>query len=359
MSTTTKARANWRTPDAVRVDVDEHADRLAWLKERRAGIGGTDAAVLMGMHVSLTMSTVADVTPAHVFLSKTATDEPVEDDKNIFAFGHAMEPALIARVEDRYGLTVRPGGFYRHKADEWRYANPDGLASDGGLVECKTASHRSKAGAKWLAGDLSEHAWAQSQHYLAVTGRTHTYYSVGIRDDTTGWESVPRHLWGEPWFAEMAVREWVQVGPIPRDEDFISALIEREREFWGYVVAGDLPESLAAGIPAAERWPVAVPDFEVAAAIPDMTLDDLARLGIIKTEQAKLAEERAAIEGRIKSEIGRGEFLTAGGHRVARWQTVSKSDFDKKSFGMEYPDLLEQFTRRGTARRLTILGSAE
>ncbi len=355
--TTTKKRANWRTPDATRVDIDEHADRLAWLKERRNGIGGTDAAALMGVHISLSMSTAVDVTPGDIFLDKTSTHEPVEDDKAIFAFGHLLEPTLARKAEDRWGITTRPGGFYRSKKEPFLYANPDFLASDGGIVEGKSASNRSKAAPKWLAGDISEHAYIQTQHYLAVTGRTHSYYSVAIRDDYSGWESVPRHLWTEPWFADLAVKEFVQVGPVERNDAVIEEMLAIEREFWAAVQEGVMPEHIAASLTATQRHPVAVKDLEVEPAIPEMAADDIARLDTLRRQIKEFVAEKAAIEDRIKSEIGSAEYLVINGARRARWRSIAKTDFDKKSLAADHPDLVEKYTTRGTQRRLEILGA--
>lgn len=354
---TTKTRANWRTPDATLIDVDENADRMVWLKERRNGIGGTDAAAIMGVHVTLGMSTAKDVTPADIFLDKTSTSDPVEDDKSIFAFGHMLEPVLMQHAVERFGITTRPGGFYRNKAEAWRYANPDGLSSDGGIVECKTASRRSESADKWLAGDVSPHAYIQTQHYLAVTGRSHSYYSVAIRDDFANWEAVPRHLWGEQWFADMAVKQFVQVGPVERDEAVIAHILDAEREFWGHVRAGVLPDNYAAALTPADRFPVGRKDIDVEAVIPEMTTDDLARLAVIKDQQTALADERSAIEARIKSEIGDAEYLTVGGSRRMRWSSYLASQFDKDRFGKDHPDLLRAYTTRRPARRLTVVGS--
>lgn len=351
------ARANWRTPAANRIDVDAEGDRIAWLRERRNGIGGTDAAALLGVHVTTTMSTAPDYTPDHVFLDKTSTDEPVEDDKAIYAFGHALEPALLARAEEAFGITTRPGGFYRHKEEPWRYANPDALASDGGIVECKTASRRAESAEKWMAGDVSPHAYVQTQHYLAVTGRARSYYSVAIRDDYANWEAVPRAMWREPWFAEMAVKEFVQVGPVERDEAVITHILDVEREFWGYVEAGELPPGFGASLAVAERFPVGVKDLEVEAAVPAMTLDDLARLAVVKAEQARLKSEREAIENRIRAEIGSSEYLTVGGVRRMRWSSFLSSSTDYKSLAADHPDLVAAYTTRRPQRRLTHMES--
>ena len=352
---TASNRANWRTPDATKVDVDENADRDAWLRERRDGIGGTDAAAIMGVHVTTTLTSVPDVTAAHVFADKVSPDDPVEEDKAIYHLGHVMEDQLLAVAAERFDIRTRPAGFYRHNERWWQYANPDALTSDGGLAECKTVGRRTQAADKWAAGDVSDHAYIQGQHYLAVTGRSHIYYTVGIRDDYSGWDKIPRHLWTEPWFAAMAIKDWFQVGPIERDEAVIAALIEAEAELWDAVQVGEMPDHIAATLHYAERFPSGAKDQDVAAAIPERVTDDLAKLREVKRRQDDLAAERKAIEDRVKAEIGGGEYLTVDGTRVARWRTQTTSKFDKAGLAAEAADLVARHTHKKTQRVFTLL----
>lgn len=331
MTTATKTRANWRTPDAVKIDVDENVDRLAWLRERRYGIGGTDAAALMGTHVG-------KMTPVDVFAEKMRTDEPREADLAHFRFGHLLEPRLMAEAGDHHGVTVRRGGLFRNKAERWRYANPDGLTSDGGILECKTTGRDTAAAHAWREGIVSDHAYDQTQHYLAVTGRSHARFVVGI--NPPGWTKMDESEWVD------AVTEVIHVGPIDRDEERIAAILAAERDFWACVEAGEL----------STRWK----PREVEAMVPEMVEDDIARLETIKYQQKVLAEERSAIEDRLKGEIGtEGGFLTVDGRPVARWSVFDQERFDTKAFKEAHPDLAAEFTRTRTERRFSLVGGDE
>jgi putative phage-type endonuclease len=324
----TKTRANWRTPDAVRVDVDENTDRTAWLRQRRAGIGGTDITALMGTHT-------AAMTPEAVYDEKVSTDEPVEADRPWFRFGHLLEPRLIAESSDHHGITVRPGGLFRNKSESWRYANPDALTSDGGILECKTTGKDTKAAEDWRDGIVSAHAYDQTQWYLAVTGRAHARWVVGI--NPPGWRKMPESEWVD------AVEEVLHVGPIERDEDRIAELLDAARDFWACVEARHL----------STRWK----PREVEAAIPQMVADDLKRLAVIKGQQDKLKAEREAIEKRMKDEIGKdGGFLTVGGIRRVKWSHFPKERFDKKGLEAAHPDLVREYTSTYQGTLLTILG---
>lgn len=342
-------------PDADLVDVDVEADRIAWLKERRNGLGGTDAAALLGVHTSLTIASARDVTPADVFLDKTSTAEPAEDDKAIFALGHAAEPYLLGLVRERWGVDVQPGGMYRNKTEPFRYANPDGLTDNRGLVECKTVSNRGANVGTWLAGGVTDHAYVQGQHYLAVTGLEHVYYAVGVRNDFSGWDNVPRHLWTEPWFMDMAFKDYILVGPVVRNEQTIEALLEAEREFWDAVVSGVMPDDVAAQVNPSALYREAVPELDADALVPQLTQDDLDRLAVVKAEQKLLAAERDRIEDRLRSAIGSAEYLRVDGARRVRWQNVVAGKFDTKAFKADHPDLYAEYVRRSSSRRLSVL----
>ncbi|GAA4680120.1 YqaJ viral recombinase family protein [Nocardioides nanhaiensis] len=325
---TTTTRANWRTPDATRIDVDEATERTRWLRERRDGIGGTDAATLMGTHVG-------NVTPRDVYRDKLDTSEPVERDLPMFRFGHLLEPRLLAEVEAHYGIRVRKGGFYRHNEESWRYANPDGLTSDGGLVECKTTGTTTKTYKAWKAGEVSAHAYDQGQHYLAVTGRAHVRFVVGV--NPKGWMKRPESEWVD------SVKEVLHVGPIERDEARIAEILEAERDFWACVTARSL----------STRWA----PREVEADLPEMVTDDLARLARIKREQSTLADEREAIEKRIRAIIGsEGGFLTVNGDPLAQVTAYEADTFDRAGLAAAHPDIAAAFTRKAPRTRLSIVG---
>lgn len=320
-------RANWRTPDATLADVDEHADRQAWLNERRNGIGGTDAVTLMGTHVG-------KVKPKALWDEKRSKREPRELNLPAFRFGHALEPRLRAEAAAEHDVRVRPGGFYRNKKHPWRYANPDGLTSCGGLLEIKTTSTKSKSYPAWAAGEVPAHAYDQGQHYLSVTGRTHVHYVMGVYPD--GWQDMDEADWPD------AVTEVIHIGPIPRDEARIAEMLEAQIDFWGCLETGVL----------SERWG----PREVEALIPEMLVDDLGRLAAVKASQESLAGERAAIERRLKAALSdRAGLLTLGGIPRVELTEYEAETFDKKKFGAAHPELLAQFTGKAKRKRLNIL----
>jgi predicted phage-related endonuclease len=354
---TTITKPDWRIPHGKRVaGISEHTDRAAWLRERRNGIGGTDAAALMGVHTSLSIKSAKDVTAGTVFLDKRSTTEPVEEDKNIFELGHVTEPRLLRNLCERFDVKTRAAGFIRSKAHPFMYASPDTFTSDGGIGEGKTASNRGSSAPIWLAGDVPPHAYIQGQHYLAVTGRSHIFYTVGIRNDYSDWELVPREFWDTAWFQDLAFSDWVTSGPFERNEAVIEQLIATEVEFWDAVQAGEMPDHIANTLELADRYAVARTGADVEAAIPEMVADSIERLKVVKKLQDDLKEERAQIETELKAEIGDGEYLTAEGRRVARWQVTKASQFDKpRLIETHGADFVESYTIRGTQRKFSLV----
>ena len=108
------------------------------------------------------------------------------------------------------GLEVREAGFFTDADIEWLGASPDGLTSDGGLVEIKcpkTATHigycvERKCPAKY---------YAQIQCQLAVTGLSHAYF-VSYDDRVPG------------QYQMFCVH-------VPRDETYIKEMREKVLQF--------------------------------------------------------------------------------------------------------------------------------
>lgn len=119
--------AGWDTP------------RDQWLRARRAGIGASDVAALLGFIPQW-------CTPWQLWAEKTGHLPGAQSNENM-ELGHELEPWLIAQAPKLLGMGVSrtPHMLYRHPEHDWRQCSPDAFADDGGLVEAKTA----KIGPSW------------------------------------------------------------------------------------------------------------------------------------------------------------------------------------------------------------------
>lgn len=344
---TTLVKPDWRMHD-VEVRIPAGADGSpAWHAERHYGVGGTDASTLMGVNLY----------QAHGLLQQKISKDPTPGpDDDILAFGHALEPRIAAHLEQGAAVRTRRVGLVRSTQDgrRWQYANPDRLTADGGLAEFKTAGWSSRAGQTWRDGRIPDHAYVQGQHYLDVTGRTHMWYAVAIRDDRIPWQEIPRRWWGTPWFAALAVDEWIIAGPIERDEDLLTDMRVTGQRFMGCVDRGELDELFTAMLPIEKRYPVPIQGSTVEPLIADLAQQDIDRYRAILAEERALSTEKAAIADRVKSMIGEAEALTIGGTEVATWKGTNRTSFDRKAFADDYPELAEQYTKTTTGRTLNV-----
>jgi putative phage-type endonuclease len=183
--------------------------RESWLERRRAGIGGSDVAALLGLSRWRT--------PLDVFLDKTGQAEPTPDNEPML-WGRLLEPLVIAEFSRRNGITVDGlTGVLEHPEHPWMLASLDGWAPDlRAVVEAKTARTADGWGEPG-SDEIPAYYQTQVAHYMAVTGAQMAFIPVLI---------------GASDFRTYQVE---------RDEDFIADLVEAERAFWHDHVLANVP----------------------------------------------------------------------------------------------------------------------
>lgn len=202
--------------------------RAAWLAERRTGLGGSDAGVILGVNPYKTS--------LQLYLEKRGElDEPNLEDKESVRVGRDLEDYVAQRYSQRMEVKVeRCTRILRHPVHAWMLGNVDRLVWEDGkrpqhkgeirthtLLECKTALGRFTDKTLWGADGTDEVPLtylAQCQHYMAVSGATRCDLAV---------------LLAGPEF---------RVYHIHRDNELINALIERGAEFWHRVETGNAPD---------------------------------------------------------------------------------------------------------------------
>jgi putative phage-type endonuclease len=184
MTTTTTDRRRHRVRQVAPAGL-EHTDRAAWLELRRAGIGGSDMAAVLGMGEF-------GRTRWQVWLDKTGAlpdEELDEKTAERYRFGHRTELAAADEFRYRYpavrlarvGMLARADlPWLRVNLDRRVHRCPDG---DGPcLLEIKSRSaYTSK---QWDPGGDPERVpdapAIQVQHGLLVTGWRHGHLAVVI-----------------------------------------------------------------------------------------------------------------------------------------------------------------------------------
>lgn len=299
------SEVNYKVP-AGKLILRADAPRDEWLKMRTFGIGGTDIATLMGANKYQTVFEAWQY---------KLQDQPEENDSEIMWWGQQTEALTTARFETKTGLQTRRAGTYASKTHPHHVINVDRLTSDGGVLEIKDHESLSDAGKTVLKGNITAHAWNQLQWAMHVTGRSHG------------------------WFAAKVGKQSIVLGPFERDDEHIAKQKARADWLWGFVQSGEVPPLDYETVTAEEvalRFPQVIdPEAMVEVTeqpIPDLVLDDLERLRILKEQGSVITDEQKQIETRLKAVIGEREYLAIDGRPVLRWQSVAgRRTFDKVS----------------------------
>ncbi len=158
---------------------------LAWLKSRKAGVGGSDMSTILGLN--------AFKTPYDLWLEKTGRVEPEDiSDKWAVAKGNALENELRKRFRAQHPEMLVTDGTDKQfimRGKPYLRASLDGIlqGEDGsfGILEIKTAGNR-RAG-DWHDEDgnlrIPPYYLAQVEFYALVTGWTWGYVCAAIGDD--------------------------------------------------------------------------------------------------------------------------------------------------------------------------------
>lgn len=301
---------------ASAVDIIPHADRAEWLQLRRSGIGGSDAAAVVGLSKYST--------PLQVYYDKLGESDSDNESEAMY-WGNQLEPVILKEYAERTGNTVlKPPGILRRKDAPFMLASLDGYTADGKIVEIKTAG-RSDGWGEPGTDEIPENYLLQVQHYMAVTGFKEADVAVLI---------------GGQDFRLYAV---------PADEDLQTLLIEREAEFWERIKAQIPPE------------PVSAEDFaKFLRPKPGTTItatedvnEAVSKLKGVKKALKDYESDKETLETFIKQFMADNEvLLDAAGKVLVNWKgTKAPLKFDAKALEEAQPDIYKQYLKLGSPGR--------
>ena len=280
-------------------------ERTNWLKERRTGIGGSEAAAVLGVSPW--------ATPVTVWLDKTGRAAPKEETEAM-RIGMELEDFVARRYCAETGRTVRRfnkmvhvgcllGNFDRLVVPEGEKvaSHMDEVRTDT-LLECKTSSR------EW-DGEVPIYYQTQVQHYMGL----------------------------EPKLAHADVaclflgKKHFEVFRVERDDEVIGVMQERLKCWWDrYVVADKMPP------PVNEEdckllWARSNPGKTVAATAEIAEkLDEYRRL---KEDEKSAKEAAAKLQGDICAFLGDAEVVSgADGKPLVTWKSAkdtSRTDWER------------------------------
>lgn len=295
--------------------------REEWLQERRKGIGGSDAAKVLG--VSRWGG------PLSVYLEKKGLYVP-EDPGEPAYWGTVLEDVVAREFEKRSGLRVqRQNKIFQHAEYPWMLANVDRrIVGQNKGLECKTASNF--MGDEWEGDELPDSYYIQIQHYMAVMG----------------WESC--------WVACLIGGQRYVQKEVQRNSELINTIIEKEREFWEEHFLKDVPPPVTPFDNPNSLWPEQTED-DMVQDIDDETITIARSLAVVQATIKGLENEEERLKGILKAKIGE----MAGIQGICSWkQAKSKMVTDWQSVAIELgaeSDIISRHTEEKPGSRRFLL----
>lgn len=259
---------------------------LAWLKSRKAGVGGSDMSTILGLN--------SFKTPYELWLEKTDRVEPEDiSDKWAVVKGNALENELRKRFRVQHPeMIVTDGTDKQFIARERPYlrASLDGIlqGEDGsfGILEIKTAGNRRSG--DWHDEDgnlrIPPYYLAQVEFYALVTGWTWGYVYAAIGDD-------------EP----------VEI-PFQADVEDMAAIDKAAADFWRFVT-DDVPPALTGSGDVQKAFPEPTPDI-----VDESDDDDLYALLAQYESATRMLKDIKATQKELQEQI----ILRIGSHTGVR-----------------------------------------
>lgn len=295
--------------------------RDTWLGERRRGIGGSDAAKVLG--VSRWGG------PLSVYLEKKGLYIPDDPGEPAY-WGTVLEDVVAREFEKRSGLRVqRQNKIFQHAEYPWMLANVDRrIVGQNKGLECKTASNF--MGDEWEGDELPDSYYIQIQHYMAVMG----------------WESC--------WVACLIGGQRYVQKEVQRNSELINTIIEKEREFWEEHFLKDVPPPVTPFDNPNSLWPEQTED-DMVQDIDEETITIARSLAGVQATIKGLENEEERLKGILKAKIGE----MAGIQGICSWkQAKSKMVTDWQSVAIELgaeSDIISRHTEEKPGSRRFLL----
>lgn len=303
----------------------KNMSRDEWLAWRNMGIGGSDAATILGLNPY--------GTPFGLYLEKRGEIEAEEAGEAAY-WGTQLEEILAQEFKKRNpDFRVQRNNFLlQHEEYPFMIGNIDRELyhpeKGRGILEVKTAS--AFLNKEWEGDSAPPKYIIQTQHYMAVTGYEYAYFVVLI---------------GGQRYHQILVE---------RDQEIIDYLYEAEGEFWERVKNGqapDLSEAEAESAILKRLYPEAVH----AEPLPlESTAEQLAEQRIqLKEQEKELKKQIESIENRLKHMIGEYESGIINDTQIF-YKNVTQRRVDSQALKNNYPDIYQKVIKINQYRKLDI-----
>ena len=282
-----------------------------WLRERKKGIGGSDAGAILGLNP---YKSAFDV-----YADKKGLTEP-QSDNEAMRQGRDLEDYVARRFSEQTGKKVhRVNSIIYNSKYPFAFANIDrAVQGEGAGLECKTTKCLNLK--RYKNGDFPSEYYCQCMHYMMVTGYSKWYLAVLV------------------YGAEFKVFE------IERDEEEITALYRAEYNFWTNHVMKSKPPAPDGSKSTDNVISAIYPQSDTHGITLEPLSDELKQLKDVKALISEYEKEKRILEQSIKLYMKDCEEGITPEFQVT-WRTQIRTSFDVdaviKDYVPEGTDLLE------------------
>lgn len=309
--------------NAIRLEKTAEISREEWLAARCRGIGGSDAAAIVGLNPY--------ASPFSVYCDKMGL-LPEREDTEPMRQGRDFEDYVARRFTERTGKKVRrENHMLAHPKHDFIIANVDRLiVGEAAGLECKTTSVYNKT--DFAGGDVPLQYYVQCLHYMLVTGLRKWYLAVLVLN--------------KDFFT--LETEWIEADG--------AALLKAEVSFWeNHILKGNPPPP-----DGTERATEVLNKLYPASRGVDFPAINLygreaqiKRMLKLKEQIKELDAEKTEMENLLKADLKDNERGIAEGYAV-EWKNTSRSDIDAKRLKAERPEVYQSYLRKTDYRKFAV-----
>lgn len=286
--------------------------REQWLELRRQGIGGSDAAAIVGLDRYRS--------PFDVYADKLGL-RPEIPDNEAMRQGRDLEQYVAERFMEATGKKVRRrNAMLQHPEHPFMLANIDRwvIGENAGL-ECKTTSVLNRT--KFSQGEFPPNYYVQCVHYMAVTGAERWYLAV------------------------LVLNKAFYVFTIERDEAEIQALIDAEKDFWENHVLKLIPPTPDGSESTSEIIKQLFPEAKEGFTASLYGYEDKIQAYLDLDAQIKeLEKKKEAIKQELQMAIDEAEIGRAQGY-IVEWKNQVRQTLDTQRLKKEQAEIYEKYLK--------------
>ena len=286
--------------------------REQWLELRRQGIGGSDAAAIVGLNRYRS--------PFDVYAEKVGL-KAEQPDNEAMRQGRDLEDYVAFRFCEVTGKKVRRrNAMLQHPEYPFMTANIDRwVVGENAGLECKTTSVLNRA--KFSQGEFPPSYYVQCMHYMAVTGAERWYLAV------------------------LVLNKAFHIFEIERDEAEIEALITAEKYFWENHVLKQIPPAPDGSEATTEVIKQLFPEAKERKETALFGYEQKIEQYLVLDEQVKeLTKQRDALKQEIQLTLADAEIGRARGY-IVEWKNQTRQALDTARLKKEQAEIYQSYLK--------------